>query len=497
MNPGGKALILLAATALAGCIADKDQVQVRPIADPAAKFRQGSADVAAARGQLVLGNVGLALEAFRIIQRNRPTDPAAPAGIAECYAAMGRFDLAESNFEQALALAPHDPRLLLGLAAIFEQQGEHARALAVRVEAAAAKAAAAPVVAAAPLQAKPTLAAAPAQGFVPPKFAHVGSITVELPQARPADRLATNAHETHAQLAHAAEMAPIEFTSPAVAVQAAVQGPQATAATPLRSTITVALPAAQTVDRPTTDSSAARLELAQAAATIPLEADAPAQGPVRAALADPVQPAPHVPLRSTIAPALPPTRPAIDTAAARSELARAAFTMPLQSAAPSAPPPEPWPAPLKSADMPATFAEAAGPRIERISPGEVMLVTTDRPLWQPRIASRAMASSTVRWIPLGNASVRPNVQVLNAARREGLARSARAVLVDRGWRRIKVADAPQVRDKSVVLYPRNRPALGRSLAAQFGVTAQASDVAFPTLLLGRDASNLVRSQRKS
>jgi hypothetical protein len=108
-----------------------------------------------------------------------------------------------------------------------------------------------------------------------------------------------------------------------------------------------------------------------------------------------------------------------------------------------------------------------------------------------------MASSTVRWIPLGNASVRPNVQVLNAARREGLARSARAVLVDRGWRRIKVADAPQVREKSVVLYPRNRPALGRSLAAQFGVIAQASDVAFPTLLLGRDASNLVRSQRKS
>jgi len=266
---------------------------------------------------------------------------------------------------------------------------------------------------------------------------------------------------------------------------------------PLRSTITVALPPARTAEWLTADSSASRLELAQAAATIPLDAVAPAQGSMRAALAEPAQPAPHVPLRSTITPALPPTRPVIDTAAARSELARAAFTMPLQLAAPSAPPPEPRPAPLKGADMPATFAEAAGPRIERISPGEVMLVTTDRPLWQPRSASRALASSTVRWIPLGNASVRPNVQVLNAARREGLARSARAVLVDRGWRRIKVADAPQVREKSVVLYPRNRPALGRSLAAQFGVTAQASDVAFPTLLLGRDAFNLVRSQRKS
>src|SRR5690349_4185249 len=223
MNRGDKALILFAATALAGCTANKDQVQVRPIADPAAKFRQGSADVAAARGQLVLGNVGLALEAFRIIQRNRPTDPAAPAGIAECYAAMGRFDLAESNFEAALALAPHDPKLLLGLAAIFEQQGRHDRALAVRVEAAAAQAAAAPVIRAAPLQAKSTLASAPVHESIAPKLTHIGSITVELPQARPADGLATNVRLARAQLTQAAETAPIAPAAPATAAQPPVQ----------------------------------------------------------------------------------------------------------------------------------------------------------------------------------------------------------------------------------------------------------------------------------
>jgi tetratricopeptide (TPR) repeat protein len=505
MNRGDKVLILLAATALAGCNADSGRVEVRPIADPAAKFRQGSADVAAARGQLALGNVGLALEAFRIIQRNRPTDPAAPAGIAECYAAMGRLDLAESSFEAALALAPHDPKLLLGLAAIFEQQGHNDRALAVRVEAAAAQAAAAAVVPAAPIQAKPRLAAAPMRKSNAPKVPHVGSITVELPEARPADLLATGVRKAQAQLARAVEIAPIAPAAP-VAVQAPLQLSQGTAAMPLRSTITVSLPVARSAERLTMDSDAARLQLAQAAATVrlepaPTDAIAATTAAPHGMLPEPSAPEEHVPPRSSITVALPPARPsarfAMDSVAARSELAQAAVTMPLQLTAPSAPPPEPRPAPLKSADMSVTLAEAAGPRIERISPGQVMLVTTGRPLWKSPTASRSLASNTVRWIPLGNATVRPNVQVLNAARRDGIARSARAVLLDRGWRRIKVADAPIMREKSVVLYPRGRAALGRSLAAQFGVTAEASDIAFPTLLLGRDAPHLVRSQRKS
>jgi hypothetical protein len=138
-----------------------------------------------------------------------------------------------------------------------------------------------------------------------------------------------------------------------------------------------------------------------------------------------------------------------------------------------------------------------GPRIERISPGEVMLVTTGRSLWRPRTAPRELASTQVQWIPLGNAAVRPNVQVVNAARRQGLAGSARTVLVDRGWRRIAVADAPQLRDTSVVLYPRSRARLGHSLAAQFGVRSQMTEGNTLVLVLGRDAVELVRSQRKS
>ena len=503
MNRGDKALILLAATALVGCTADNEGFHVRAIADPAAKFRQGSADVAAARGQLVLGNVGLALEAFRIIQRNRPTDPAAPAGIAECYASMGRFDLAQSYQEAALALAPHDPKLLLGLARIFERQGDHARALAVRAEA-AAQTAPASVTAAAPPQDKATSVGSRVQELILPKFARAGSITVELPPARPADRLATDRAKVRAQLVQAAETAPIAGATSATTVQTAALRPQTTAPIPPHSTIIVALPPVRPTDRLTVDSSASRWELAQAAATIPLDPDATDAVATAAAAARPAvaeRAAPQMPMRSTITVALPPARPAhrlmTDGSPAGSQLAQAAVATPLQLAAPSAPPPEPRPSPLKGANLAATFAEAAGPRIERMSPGEVMLVTTGRPVWRPQTYTRTLASNTVHWIPLGNAAVRPNVQVLNAARREGLARSARAVLADRGWRRVRVADAPQMREKSVVLYPKDRPALGRSLAAQFGVTAEASDVAFPTLLLGRDAPGLVRSQRKS
>ena len=495
MNRGDKALILLAATALAGCTAGTNQVQVRAIADPAAKFRQGSADVAAARGQLALGNVGLALEAFRIIQRNRPTDPAAPAGIAECYAAMSRFDLAQSNFEAALALAPHDPKLLFGLAGIFERQGDHARALAIRAEA-AAQAGVVPAV----LAARPQIQTVPE--IILPESLHTGSITVELPKARPADHLPGDSAKASAQLAEAAITAPIASPpSPTAIASAPPQHPSGDATLPLRSTITVSLPPPRPAERLAV-SVEPRLQLASAAATIPLgsaagEAPVLPKLPVHAVMVQPVQAALHLPLQSKITVALPPARSTADTRSAQSELARAAAVMPLALAAPSAPPPEPRPVPLKGADMEATFAEATGPRIERLSPGEVMLVTTGQPLWRPRTVSRSLATNTVRWIPLGNAAVRPNVQVLNAARREGLARSARAVLADRGWRRIQVADAPQVREKSVVLYPKDRPTLGRSLAAQFGVTAQASDVAFPTLLLGRDAPDLVRSQRKS
>ena len=111
-------------------------------------------------------------------------------------------------------------------------------------------------------------------------------------------------------------------------------------------------------------------------------------------------------------------------------------------------------------------------------------------MWSAKLVARTRLSTTVRWIPIENASALANIQLLNAARRQGLAARTRNVLLDRGWRRIDIGDAAQVREKSVVLYPANRSALGRSLALQFGCRAVVSTGDVLVVLLGRDAAAL-------
>jgi hypothetical protein len=89
------------------------------------------------------------------------------------------------------------------------------------------------------------------------------------------------------------------------------------------------------------------------------------------------------------------------------------------------------------------------------------------------------------------------VQVLNAARSDGLAGSARNVLFGRGWRSVAIGNAGAARRTSVVFYPRERAKLGRRLAAQFGVRAQMVDSDGVVLVLGRDAIGRIASQRRS
>jgi tetratricopeptide (TPR) repeat protein len=443
MNRGAKAGILLTGLALAGCAATAGKLEIKPIADAGEKFRHGNVDVAAARGQLALGNVGLALEAFRRINRDRPGDPTALAGIGDCYASMGRFDLAQSNYESALAMAPRDPALLLGLARVFEREGDVARGIELRAEATRAQIPAAPP-AAVPTQitAQAVMPAAPPADVPWIKSAHIGSVTVQLPKPRPADRLAADESRMRVQVAHL-----IAPSAPAPSV-------------------TLALPPA----RPAPD--VGRVRVAQ--------------------LVGPSAPAPSVTL------ARPPARPAPE--AGRERVAQlVAPRAPVPSVTFALPPTRPVPDDGREqpARITAALAVPEPVRIERISPREVMLVTSGRSLWQPQIVSRTLASTTVRWIPLRGSATPPNVQVLNAARRQGLAASARSVLVDRGWRRIAIGNASDQRETSVVLYPRSRAALGRSLAAQFGIGSQLSEGDVLVLVLGRDRADVARRQRKS
>src|SRR5206468_11248792 len=109
MTVGKRAFCLCVGASLTGCATSRP-ISVRELADPRIQILKQSDALAAARGQLVLGNVGLALESFRKAQLAQPDNVDVLVGIADCYSAMGRFDVAQSNYETALALSPRDPK---------------------------------------------------------------------------------------------------------------------------------------------------------------------------------------------------------------------------------------------------------------------------------------------------------------------------------------------------------------------------------------------------
>ena len=385
MRGGAKFLCFAACLTAAGCAAE-GELKIRPIADPSAKLRPGADLLADARAQLVLGNVGLATEAFRRAVRQQPDNVDAYAGLAACYEAMGRYDLARRNYEAALALAPKNPALLDAFAVMLDKQGLRQEAAQVRAEIADLAAASAALDQA---EGEPEPASVSAAAWAPAPAA-----------------VATAATATETQIVRV----PLQPGPPA-------------------SIVTVALPPAK---------------------------------PAPAAVA-----------------MLPPVRPA------------ASITVPLPPARPvAAASPVDLPAPNLAAEAQVDMRTVAGPRLERLSLGEVALFTVNEPQWRPQVVARTAQSTTVRWVPLRAASTaRPNIRLLNAARSQGLAARTRNVLLGRGWRLIGIGDAAEIRATSLVLYPASRQALGRSLAAQFGfrsaVTGKSDQL---VVLLGRDAA---------
>jgi hypothetical protein len=174
-----------------------EQMAIKSIPAPvSAVAKPVPARIAEARGFLVTGNVGLAIESFRKAQRDDPTSADALTGLAQCYEQMGRYELARRYHEEALALAPKDPVLLTGLARSLDEQGLKADAAAVRKEAVALVRT--PVAAVAkPLPARPVAAPAPVMApsqrlalasASPPKPAPAAPqpVKVVVPAAKPA-----------------------------------------------------------------------------------------------------------------------------------------------------------------------------------------------------------------------------------------------------------------------------------------------------------------------
>lgn len=376
MGKGAFPVIACGSLAAAACSAPS--LQVRAIPDPAAKLRNGADLIGNAQTMLALNNVGVALEGFRKAEIEQPENPDVYAGLAACYAAMRRYDLASTYYQRALAYAPHSRKLLRALADAVERQGDTSRAIAIRAEFS-------------------SLAAAPTAG------ARVGSITVELPPLRPDPRTTSRVVSAPAP--------------PPVAMSATVS----------------------------------------AAKSLPGTKEA-AEAPARAKM-----------------PQL---------------LSEAAQALPISPAAVAPHPRAAVVSQNTSGQLHAESLTADRPRLERLSLGEVALVTGSARPWDRRVPS---SPARVTWLPIQPGPSAGTIQLLNAARSRGLAAWTRHQLADRGWKRLAVGDYSRVRRHSLVVYSAGYGVTARRLAAQL----DCKSVEVPgkqklVVLLGRDAESKKR-----
>jgi len=462
MTTGGKLLLLSGCLAASGCTADQT-VQIRPISDPNGKLHYSGGLLAEARGQLAIGAVGLALESFRTLQRQQPDNSDVYAGIAACYAQMGRFDLTRTNYELALAYAPNDPALLQALASTLDSLGETEQAAQVREE----------VRTAAAKTAQPQLAEAQVTRLGVPRAT---TMTVKLPDAPPPAKIAAAAEP---------RIAPAVLSSAEVSF---ASSSLVSANKPLLVAAEVTLPVAET-----------RTPVVALLAPVSHTAAQPLLLP--AAAVDVTAPRlSEVAQRSVSIEA-----PFIDTGSevvAKSVVAKAELALRRDVAR--------LPEVTPDRDL-----NSRGPYLERTSLREVALITVATPKKQSKLESRPtqlpqvavidappadrppaapaprtlLAASDVRWVPLRYASRTQPIQLLNAARTDHLAARTRVALIDRGWRKVSIGNARAARQHSLVLYSPGRWHVAARLAAQLRCKAvRVASVKNVVVLLGRDAA---------
>jgi hypothetical protein len=451
MKRGANFLLSTMAVATAACGSEQAKLEVRSIPTPLAQgARPVPFRIAEARGQLALGNVALALESFRKALRDDPNSIDALAGMATCYDRMGRFDLSRRNYEAALAIAPSNVELLGAFAQSLQLQGEMAEAQSVRAEIAqrlAAGAAAetpqllarAPSPAPAPQIAAQELAPAPMTATIPTALTASAEVVADeavLEIPIPRPALAP----TPIQVEGKTTAARLDVSAPALPDQKIVMEPDA--------------PASAASPQPVSQVAAAPSVTIKLPPARRVEAAAPLPAPAAA---------PHAPVASAAVADLPPLR--------------------LHSSA---------------VPGPAVVGEP-GPRLERLSMGEIGLITAPGPVWRTTMVARSDVSTKLRFVPLRQASAYPvRVRLLNAARVDRLAARTRNWLVARGWRGMAIGDARAMRTRSVVYYPAAQRVLAQRLAAQFGFAlATRSSGSQITVLLGSDAARhpALRSRR--
>lgn len=433
MKRGGKFLVSTTAFAVAACGGEQGKLEIRSTPKPLAQIKRAVPErIAEARGQLGLGNVALALTSFRIAAREDPNSIDALAGIADCYDRMGRFDLSRRYYESALALAPADTQLLAAFAASLQLQGKSAEALSVREEISARMAAAGALESASMAE----VAAPVVQGAaVETTLAPVKALPPAGPVVPQASAAAVSPPEPKA----------VPKPLPKAGVRVAAAEPQVSPAA-LGPSVTIKLPPPRRVQHePAAVVPAALPARTSWAAVEPGVANAPLTAP---------QPVPvNIP----------------------SEFASVALLRPVEERV-----------------LEPSIAEEHGPRTERMSTGEIALITVSKPEWRSTMVASSERSTKVRFVPLRQASSGPvKVRLLNAARVNKLAARTRIWLNSRGWRGLAIGDAPATRKRSVILYPAAQRAMAQRLSAQFGFPlSRRASGSHVVVLLGADAASM-------
>jgi len=126
------------AVALSAAACSTGELTVRPIKSNLAEGRQPSnVRVAEGNAQLALGNVALAIEAYRKALREVPNNVEAMIGLASCYDRMGRSDISRRHYEMALAVDPANTEIYSHFAQSLDIQGQRDEAARVKAELAA------------------------------------------------------------------------------------------------------------------------------------------------------------------------------------------------------------------------------------------------------------------------------------------------------------------------------------------------------------------------
>lgn len=121
-------------------------------------------------------------------------------------------------------------------------------------------------------------------------------------------------------------------------------------------------------------------------------------------------------------------------------------------------------------------------RLERLSSGEVALLTKPSSPWTTRIVAAPTRSASIRF------DGRPAIVVLNAARVAGIAARTRDVLATRGFGRSRIGDAAMISRHSEIRFAPAQRARAMRLAAQLPFAHPVAVASGPlTLVIGRNA----------